>query len=263
MYGLNNSKETLIRLQFEELVQSFPGLKLSQNTPGRWVIRGVLSFSATFKGKTISDSFSILILLPEDYPESPPVVQETGSRIPADFHQYSNRNLCLGAPAEVNRRFKADPRLIFFVETLVVEYLYSYAHFEKTGTLPFGELSHGCQGIREYYQEAFSTDDVQIALALLKVLSDGTYRGHHPCPCSSGEILRKCHGPILLDFLKHQPKERFLLDTTNILYSLNDNELEEFNWDLLPKQFKRELNAMARERAKREKWSPSVPSLAG
>jgi hypothetical protein len=44
-------------------------------------------------------------------------------------------------------------------------------HFEKTGTLPFGELSHGCQGIREYYQETFSTDDVRIALALLKVLS--------------------------------------------------------------------------------------------
>jgi hypothetical protein len=252
--GLNNTKGTLIRLQFEELVQSFPGLKLCKDTPGRWVIRGTLSFSATFQGETISDSFSILILLPGDYPESPPVVQETGGRIPADFHQYSNRNLCLGAPAEVNRRFKADPRLISFVETLVVEYLYSYAHFEKTGKLPFGELSHGCQGIREYYEEAFSTDDVRITLALLKVLSDGTYRGHHACPCNSGKILRKCHGPVLLELLKHQSKERFLLDTTNILYSLNDNELKDFDWDLLPKRLKRELDAMAHEIAKREKW---------
>jgi hypothetical protein len=252
-YGLNNGRETLIRQQFEELVQSFPGLKLCEDTPGRWVIRGTLSFSATFQGVTISDAFSIFILLPNDYPESPPVVQETGGRIPANFHQYGDRTLCLSAPAEVNRRFKADPRLISFVGTLVVEYLYGYAHFEKTGTLPFGELSHGCQGIREYYQEAFSTDDVRITLALLKVLSDGAYRGHHACPCNSGKILRKCHGPVLLELLKHQPKERFLLDVTNILYSLNDNELEDFNWDLLPKQLKRELDAMARERAKREK----------
>ena len=250
---MNNGKETLIRLQFEELVQSFPGLKLCQDTPGRWVIRGTLYFSATFRGVTISDTFSILILLPNGYPEFPPVVQETGGRIPANFHQYGDRTLCLGAPVEVNRRFKADPRLLSFVGTLVVEYLYGYAYFEKTGTLPFGELSHGCQGIREYYQETFSTDDVRIALALIKVLSDGAYRGHHACPCNSGKILRKCHGAVLLELLKHQHKERFLLDATNIIYSLNDDELADFNWDLLPKQLKRELDAMARERAKREK----------
>ena len=154
---------------------------------------------------------------------------------------------------EVYRRFKADPRLVAFVKTLVVEYLYGYAHLEKHGTFPFGELSHGCQGIREYYQATFSTDDVQIAMALLKVLTDGVYRGHHACPCSSGKILRKCHGPVLLGLLKHQLKERFLRDVTNILYSLKNSELEDFNWGLLPKQLKREFDEIARERAKQEK----------
>ena len=250
---MDDGKEALIRQQFEELVQTFPGLTLCQDAPGRWVIRGVLSFSATFQGVTIADAFSILILLPDDYPDSPPTVQETGGRIPSNFHQYGDRTLCLGAPVEVFRRFKAYPRLLTFVETIVVEYLYGYAYFEKNGTLPFGELSHGCQGIREYYQEAFNTDDVRIALALLKVLADCVYRGHHACPCRSGEILRKCHGPVLLGLLKHQPKERFLRDATNILYSLKNTELEDFNWGLLPKQLKRELDKMARERAKREK----------
>jgi len=248
-----SNSEVLIRQQFEELVRTYPGLSLSEDAPGRWVIRGRLSFSATFQDVTITDAFSILIKLPHDYPNSPPTVQETGGRIPPDFHQYPDRTLCLGAPVEAWRRFKSDPRLVTFVQTLVVEYLYGYAYFEKYGKMPFGELSHGAQGIREYYQELFNTDDVQIVLALLKVMADGRYRGHHPCPCGSGQILRRCHGPSMLELLKQQPKERFLSDATNILYSMEKEEFEHFDWDLLPKALKRELDEMARERAKREK----------
>lgn len=246
-------RETLIRQQFEELVQTFPGLALSEDRPGCWAIRGTLSFNATFQGVNIADAFSILMTLPGNYPDAPPKVQETGGRIPAAFHQYGDRTLCLGAPVEVYRRFKADPRLLTFVETLVVEYLYGYAHLEKHGALPFGELSHGCEGIREYYQDAFRTDDVQVVLALLKVLADGTYRGHHVCPCGSVKVLRKCHGPVLRGLMENQPAGRFLCDAENVLYSLAQSEMEGFNWDLLPKKTRREFDEMARERAKREK----------
>ncbi len=248
-----SNKEALIQQEFGELSETYPGLRLCEDAPGRWVIRGILSFSATFQNVTITDAFSILIRLPEDYPDSPPTVQETGGRIPPDFHQYPDRTLCLGAPVEVWRRFKNDPRLVSFVRTLVVEYLYGYAYFEKFGEMPFGELSHGAQGIREYYHELFQTDDVHILLALLKVMADGAYRGHHLCPCGSGKILRKCHGPSMLELLKQQPKERFLSDASNILYSMEKEEFEHFDWDLLPKALKRELDEMARERAKREK----------
>jgi hypothetical protein len=250
---LDNGREALIHQQFEELVQIHSDLKLSEDAPGRWVVRGLLSFSATFNGTTINDAFYILIVLPDDYPNSPPVVQETGGRIPADFHQYGDRTLCLGVPVEVYGRFKADPRLLAFVKTLVIEYLYGYAYQQKHGTLPFGELSHGCQGIREYYHHAFNTQDVQIVLALLKILADETYRGHHACPCGSGKILRKCHGPDLLNVLEHQPRKRFLSDAQSVLYSLEKGELEHFNWELLPKEVKREFDDMAREKAKREK----------
>lgn len=248
-----SNKEALIQQEFGELSETYPGLRLCEDAPGRWVIRGTLSFSATFQDVTITDAFSILITLPKDYPNSPPTVQETGGRIPADFHQYPDRTLCLGAPVEVWRRFKADPRLVTFVKTLVVEYLYGYAYFEKYGEMPFGELSHGAQGIREYYQDLFKTDDIQIVLALLKLMADGTYRGHHACPCGSGKILRKCHGPSMLELLKKQSKERFLRDATNVLYSLKESELKNFDWNLLPKALKRELDEMARERAKWEK----------
>ncbi len=251
---MNNGKEALIRQQFEELSGKYSsGLKLYEDAPCRWVIRGMLSFSATFQKVTITDVFSILIMLPRDYPDSPPTVQETGGRIPPNFHQYGDRTLCLGAPVEVWRRFKADPRLVTFVETLVVEYLYGYAYFEKHGEMPFGELSHGANGIREYYQDLFNTDDVQIVLSLLKLMADGTYRGHHVCPCGSGKILRRCHGASMLDLLKQQSKERFIRDATNVLYSLKESEMKDFDWSLLPKALKKELDEMAREQAKREK----------
>ena len=250
---MSNGKDTLIRQQFKEIAQTYSGLALSEDTPGHWVIRGMLSFSATYHDVAITDAFSVLIMLPQDYPDSPPTVQETGGRIPADFHQYGDRTLCLGAPVEVSRRFKTDPRLVTFVETLVVEYLYGFAYFEKYDKMTFGELSHGAQGIREYYQDLFNTDDVQIVLAWLKLMADGTYRGHHACLCGSRKILRKCHGPSILGLLKQQPQERFLRDATNVLYSLENNEIENFNRDLLPKVLKREFDEMAREKAKREK----------
>ena len=250
---MSNGNKELIQQQFDELAQAFSGLKLCEDTTGQWVIRGTLSFAATFNSVTIADSFSILITLPDDYPNIPPSVQETGGRITADFHQYSDRTLCLGAPVEVFRRFKADPRLIAFVKTIVVEYLYGYAYFEKYGKLPFGELSHGCKGIREYYQETFNTDDVQTALVLLKILADGAYRGHHTCPCGSGKILRKCHGQILLGLLKHQSKERFLRDAESVLFSLENDEIENLNWEVLPNKLRCEIDYMAREIAKEEK----------
>lgn len=249
---MSNRQETLIRKQFEELANIYSGLVLCEDAPGRWTIRGVLSFSATFQDVTITDAFSILIKFPKDYPDSPPTVQETGGRIPADFHQYPDRTLCLGAPVEVWRRFKAEPRLVTFVETLVIEYLYGYAYFEKYGEMPFGELSHGAQGIREHYQELLSRR-CSIVLALLKVMADGTYHGHQACPCGSGKILRKCHGPSMLELLKQQPKERFFSDASNVLYSLKESEMKNFDWALLPKALKKELDQIARERARREK----------
>lgn len=250
---LNRDRDALINQQFEELIQTFPGLKLCQDATGLWVIRGKLSFFATFKAVTIADAFSILILLPDDYPDSPPSVQETGGRIPADFHQYRDRTLCLGAPVEVYRRFKTDPRLLAFVETLLVEYLYGYAHFEKYGSMPFGDLSHGCGGIREYYQEVFTTDDIQIVMALLKVMADGKYKGHHSCPCGSGKILRKCHGPVMLSLLKNQPNEQFLHDFMDIFDTIKKEDLKDLNLELFPKKLKLQFDKMKRESNKKKK----------
>lgn len=237
---MDNSRETLIHQHFDELVQVYPGLALSEDFPGRWVVRGLLSFSATFNEVNIEDTFSVLIILPADYPNSPPTVQETGGRIPPDFHQYNNRNLCLGAPVEVYMRFRENPRLLPFVQTLLVEYLYGYSCLERYGKLPFDELSHGGKGIREHYQALFDANDVKVILSFLKILAESTYRGHIACVCGSGKIIRKCHGPILLKLVKSIPKEQFLSDAQSIFECLSREELEKLSWKMLPKKLKKD-----------------------
>lgn len=229
---LNYDNEELIKEHFAELSIEFPFLELRKNSTGFWVISGDLSFTASYKETTINDTFSILIEIPHDYPNSPPVVQETGGRIPPDFHQYNNRNLCLAAPVEILIRFKKDQRLLIFVKTLVIEYLYAYSYFEKYGVLPFGELSHGCKGILEYYENYFNTSDINIIVKFFILLINNNYRGHHICKCNSGKILRRCHGPSLLELLNSINKEQLLYDFTLILYNLSKSKIKEIVDDL-------------------------------
>ena len=251
---MNKEKIELIKQQYEELHKKFRGLKLYEDSPGQWVIRGVLAFTATYNEVTIEDEYSVLISLPKNYPDTPPDVQETGGRIPPEFHQYADRTLCLGAPVEVERRFKADPKLINFIETLLIEYLYGYSHFKKYGELPFGELSHGGSGIQEYYQDLFNTDDIKVVFKLLKILVDGTYRGHHVCPCKSGKILRKCHGPKLLELAEYKLQKKFIGDVKNIICGFKEKDLYNLNWGLLPKQLKYEFDNTARKTSPRKKY---------
>ncbi len=251
-----NNKESLIKQQFKELSKIFPGLRLCEDKPGQWVIRGKLSFSASFQNNTtITDTFLVMITLPYDYPQSPPFVQETGGRIPADFHQNPDRTLCLGIPIELRQRFKREPTLLAFVKNLLIPYLYSYSYFEKYGKLPFGEFAHGGRGIREYYQELFKTDDIYIVLELLKIMAEGSYKGHHICPCGSGKILRNCHN--LKELVKNYSKGLFLRDFIYVLVSLNQKE-KEYIWQekrfTISQKLQRKIDQMLHIKNKQEKY---------
>lgn len=254
---MNKGKEELLRQQFEELQKQFSGLKLCEDSPGEWVIRGILHFTATYNEVTIEDGYSIRISIPEDYPDSPPDIQETGGRIPPDFHQHVDRRLCLTVPVEANRRFKSNPNLLTFVKTLVVDYLYGYSHLEKYGALPFGDFPHGGPGLQKFYSELFKTEDIRVILALLKIMADDSYRGHHACPCGSGEILRKCHGPILIDLMKNQTKDRFINDSILIISELSKKGFETLTATHIPKQYATWLDNYKREELGESKKSAS------
>jgi len=85
-----------------------------------------------------------------------------------------------------------------FVNRLVVPYLYGYCYWKKHGRHPFDEAAHGYEGIVRHYVETLGLRDDLSALAVISLLLDHGYRGHHNCPCGSGLRVRSCHGPALL-----------------------------------------------------------------
>ncbi|MEW6067094.1 MAG: hypothetical protein AB1610_02190 [Nitrospirota bacterium] len=215
-----DNRQVVIHKHFAELAEQYPGLALTEGDYDTWVVRGVLEFSATYEGVSIRDNFHIEITITKDYPDTPPIVKETGGRIPKEFHTSPDGSLCLGAPIEVRMKFAKNQSLLGFVNEQVIPFLYSYCYFEQHGEMPFGELSHGGKGILEYYRQLFNASSDVISTELLKILAENNYKGHHECPCRSGKRIRDCHGGLLRKIYSYQHKDEFLYDYGNCLIHL-------------------------------------------
>lgn len=239
---MESGGEAFVRRHFDELARAFPTSKfeLKKDKSGCWLVTGCLHFKASFhEYGEIEDSYFIQLSLPTDYPQSPPKVLEIGERIPRDVDYHISPDtgeLCLGAPVDVKRRFSCSPSLLHFVNDLVVPFLYAFSYKERFGERPWGELSHGGKGVLQFYYEFFDANDLKAVLRLLKILADDSYRGHHPCPCESGKILRRCHGPQLRDLMEIETPEAFLDETEIILRSLSQEECRQIGSNEIPKK---------------------------
>lgn len=182
-------------------------------------VSGELPFEASHDGHAeIADSFEIELLIPKAYPRMLPRVRETGEKIDDDYeHVYEDGTLCLAVPIEERRIFGRQPRLLGFVNHLVVPYLYGYCYWKRYGEHPFGEQKHGADGITQYYVERLELRGEVAALAIVAYLYEHGYRGHHSCPCGSGRIVRKCHGPMLRELHQHHTAETLRHDFRSVL----------------------------------------------
>jgi len=223
----DDTKNKLIVEHYKDLESVFLDLKLNKNGDGIFIVAGNLSFTCSHDGKTIKDDYDVEISIPEDYPQNPPTVKETSKKIPRnkDNHVYtSNGTLCLGSPLAVKRTFAQERTLLWYAREQVVRFLFSHSHKQKYGFMPFGELSHGPEGLLEYYKDLFSVHDNWYVLGLLKRLADDNYKGHTICPCGSGQKLRNCHGPILKEIKEYMSPNDYLKEHLCIFEFLNKNE---------------------------------------
>lgn len=212
-----------IRIQFEELRLEYPGLSLSYNSQEIFLIQGMLDFTATYNEVPIEDVFDIAMLIPKDFPRSIPEVWETGGRIPRDHHTYDHGGLCLGALLAIRMTIAQDPSLKAYVKDLVIPYLYSFRYKELYKEMPYGELSHGGQGILEYYCNLFNTTSHQVVIGFLELLA-GKYRGHHLCPCGTGLKIRNCHGSLLQELSTYMGKEAFAYELVHCKKYLDERQ---------------------------------------
>jgi hypothetical protein len=184
-----------VRWKVEDLLAKYPGLRLSPSDDGCVTITGSLAFVVEAPGKErIADEYQIRLSVPEEFPLRIASVREVGGRISRSFHKLDDGSLCLGAPTRVRLVVAESPSILRFVDRCVIPYLYGYSYFEKHGILPFGELKHGEEGIREDLALLFGTDRKASIQEFVRLTA---MRKRHankaPCPCGSGRRLGRCH----------------------------------------------------------------------
>lgn len=142
--------------QARDFQREQPDLEVVQDLAGQIRLRGKVGFCVHHEGVSYRDSYQVEIEISCDYPDMVPTVKETGGRIPSGYHRFPDTDdLCLGAPVEVVRIFSQDRTLCNFVNSLLIPYLFSYTYFVQHKKSPYGELSHGIEGIIEYYKEFY------------------------------------------------------------------------------------------------------------
>lgn len=142
------------------------------------------------------DFYDVLLVFLPDFPNTEPLVWEVASRVPrtADRHVFpKDGNCCLGvweewlicAPSHALADFMGGP---------LQSYFESQTYFELHGDWPYGQRSHGVQGVVEAFADVLSVAPrLGLVRQYLSTLAREDIKGHHPCPCGSGLRLRKCH----------------------------------------------------------------------
>ena len=190
-----------IDAQIAELKQIHKGLIETTADKDEIILAGPLPFEASADGcGSITENFEIELAIAAAYPKFLPRVREIGGRIESTYdHVYQDGTLCLAVPIEERRLFLEQPTLLGFVNRLVIPYIFGYSYWKIHGRHPFDEHDHGAEGIMRHYRDSLHLESDISVLAVLSYLIEYGYRGHHPCPCSSREKVRKCHGKALRD----------------------------------------------------------------
>ena len=188
-------RQRFVRWRIDELLAKYSGLRLMPGPPGWVKLAGGLAFGAEGPSKErIDDEYQIELSIAHGFPERIPSVRETGSRIPRSFHKLDDGTLCLGSPTRLRLILVESPSILRFVERCVIPYLYGHSYFEMHRILPFGELKHGEQGIRQDLASLFGTgreDTIREFVRLTAMRK--RHANKQSCPCGSQRRLGRCH----------------------------------------------------------------------
>jgi hypothetical protein len=175
-----------------DLRTRYPSLHLFIEPDGTATVQG--TFPVRSPEGRVLDRYQVSIELPPDYPESLPIVREVGGRIPwkPEFHVNPEGVACVLLPDDRWRCFPEGAPFVQFLDGPVHDFFLSQSLVALGEDWPFGQWSHGADGVREYYQWLLGTDDPGTIVRFLRILSKLNLREHWDCPCGSGEKIRRC-----------------------------------------------------------------------
>jgi hypothetical protein len=187
-----------------ECLTQHPGLYIVPTGAVELRLQGELVVNATGPdGMTIDDAFWVELDVPPDFPKTPANAREVGGRIPQNYHKLKGNRLCLGSPTAIRLELGKSPTLVGFVERLVVPYLFGFAYFERFGRMPYGELAHGLEGIRQHFAELFRLPSIASADEMVRLASlPKRVANKQLCPCGGGRRLGSCHHLVVNRYRK-------------------------------------------------------------
>lgn len=178
-----------------ELLRAFPMLTVQPVVNTQTRIAGSLPFTFQYQDlECIEDTYTISIEIPEDFPRHLPSTQEIDGRIPKKFHTDPDGTLCLGSPTRLRLTLGEAPTLLRYVRKCVIPFLYSFSYFQRNGVLPFGQLHHGSNGIRQDYASLLGVASEKAAQEMVGLASMRKRKANKlPCPCGSLLRVGRCH----------------------------------------------------------------------
>jgi hypothetical protein len=191
----------------EDMAKNLPGWVLeSESSPV--AIRGIISL---VKDDAVIDAFEVRVELAANHPLEPPHVFEIGGRIDRvpDRHTNGDGSACLFVVDETAKYWNVKTKLSEFIAGPVTAYFLGQSYFELTGEWIFGQRPHEFLGVIDFYEERLGIkDDPFLLERMMATASTDNIKGHWLCPCRSGEILRRCHGPQINKLRTQVPMNR-------------------------------------------------------
>ena len=173
------------------LAETHPGLIARIDSAGVFSVMGSYRIPDV---DAVHARYAIEIVFPWDYPDDVPIVREVGGRIPRspDRHVNDDGTACVMVPEEWLVR-SHDRSFPAFMAGPVRDFFIGQSLVELGEPWPFGERSHGYSGVLEAFSELLGVQDQATMQRYLAYLEKPVIKGHWPCPCGSGEMLRRCH----------------------------------------------------------------------
>lgn len=208
-----------LKEELDRVLCKYTSLSLDENDEC-FSLKGEMTLNAEFNGIPLYDVYHVKLDVPKTFPKKIPLLTLLNNdEIPDGFeHLYPSNIACLGTFSDLFDFVSANDSLLAFIDEIIMSYLYSLSYYKRYGDFPYGERSHGNEGVWEAYFERYHVNNRAILVKLL-LYTGGIvkYRGHHLCPCGSGKKLRNCHGKLILEDLKSDNKACYKLEALELL----------------------------------------------
>lgn len=201
------SNPQLLQQEKESLSQKYPDFEVDILPTGTDIGRGDVlvrdcvvakgCFRFAFPKRTDFIDYSVAVVTSDNYPSTIPALVCVDEKIPIslDRHVLSDAKACLGVPSEINKVWRTNPCLTFFLDKFVAEFIYWQIYYDNHEVKPpCGDRRHGIDGIADYYRELFDFGADGSIRSLVEYLTrPQDPKGHEICPCGSGKKIRNCH----------------------------------------------------------------------